>query len=227
MPTVLITGANRGIGLEFALQYAAEGWRVIATCRDPDGAETLRALQGDVRVRALDVSDFAAIEDLASELDGQPIDLLISNAGLNPQPEAPPADLTDFDIWPEAFRVNTMAPVKMAIAFADNVAASDNKVIAMITSRNGSVELNPGHNYVYRSTKAALNLCMHGLAVEFAPREIIVICLSPGFVRTDMGGPKATLSPAQSIGAMRQLIDELTLGDGGRVIHYDGSDIPY
>jgi NAD(P)-dependent dehydrogenase (short-subunit alcohol dehydrogenase family) len=155
-----------------------------------------------VEVRALDVSDFAAIEGLASEFDGQPIDLLICNAGLNPQPEAPPADLTDFDIWPEAFRVNTMAPVKMAVAFADNVAASDNKVMAMITSRNGSVELNPGHNYVYRSTKAALNLCMHGLSVEFAPREIIVICLSPGFVRTDMGGPNGLLSPEQSISAM-------------------------
>ena len=227
MPTVLISGANRGIGLEFARQYADSGWRVIATCRNPDGAEALRRVTGDIEVRPLDVADFEAIEMLAVALAGQPIDVMICNAGVNPQPEAPPAELTDFEIWPEAFRINTMAPLKMAVAFADNLAASEQKIAVMITSRNGSVELNPGHNYVYRSTKAALNLCMHGLAVEYAPRGIIAVCLSPGFVRTDMGGPNGTLSPEESIGHMRERIAALTPEDSGRLINYDGGDLPY
>jgi NAD(P)-dependent dehydrogenase (short-subunit alcohol dehydrogenase family) len=227
MPTILVTGANRGIGLEFARQYADTGWKVFATCRTPDRATDLNAITGDISVLPLDVSDFTAIDALAKELAGQAIDVMVLNAGINPQPEAPPADLTDFDAWPEAFRVNTMAPLRMCVAFNDHIVASDQKAICMITSGNASIERNPGHNYVYRSTKAALNLCMHGLSVEYEPKGIIVVSLSPGWVQTDMGGPKAALTPAESISAMRQRIEELTAKDSGRVIHYDGTDVPF
>ena len=227
MPTVLITGANRGIGYEFARQYADAGWKTIATCRNPADASELNAVAGDVSVLPLDVSDFAAIDAMATNLKGTTIDVMILNAGVNPQPEAPPAELTDFDIWPDAFRINTMAPVRMCVAFADHMTNSTQKAICMMTSGNASIERNPGHNYVYRSTKAALNLCMHGLSVEYEPKGIIVVSLSPGWVRTDMGGPKAALSPEESIAAMREIIAELTPQDSGRVIHYDGTDVPY
>lgn len=227
MPTVLITGASRGIGLEFARQYAAEGWRTIATCRNPATAEALNAIGGDIEVRKLDVSDLGAIDRLAAELTGTPIDVLVLNAGLNPQPEAPPAELTDYDVWPEAFKVNCMAPLRCAVAFADHVASSQQKVITAITSGNSSIARNPGRNYVYRSTKAALNLCMAGLSREFKDKGLIIFVLSPGRVATDMGGHDAPRKPDVAIADLRAIIAKATPADAGRAIHFDGTDLPW
>ena len=206
MPTILVTGSNRGIGLEFARQYAEAGWRVIATCRNPGAAADLAAITGDIEVRALDMMALEAIDALAAEMQGTNIDVLLLNAGINPQPEAPPSPATDYVAWADAFRTNTMAPLRAAVAFADHVTASAQKVIASISSGNASIARNPGGNYVYRSTKAALNLCMSRLSREFADRGTKFIMLSPGWVRTDMGGPNATRSPQESITDMRAIM---------------------
>lgn len=225
MPTALITGASRGLGLEFARQYAADGWRVIATARNPSASPGLAKLT--IEKHPLDVSDFAAIDALAKKLSGTPIDVMILNAGLNPQPEAPPAAGCDYDAWPEAFRVNTMAPLRLSVAFAPHVAASQQKTIAAISSGGATISQARGGNYIYRSTKAALNLCMAGLAREYKDKGIIVVMLAPGWVKTDMGGPNATFTPEQAIGKVRGIIAGLTPKDSGRFISHDGSDNPW
>jgi NAD(P)-dependent dehydrogenase (short-subunit alcohol dehydrogenase family) len=227
MPTTLITGANRGLGFEFARQYAADGWRVIATVRDPAKTSALKALQGQVEIRPLDVSNFDAIDTLARDLAATPIDVLVLNAGLNPQLEAPGAEGCDYDAWPETFRVNTMAPLRLSVAFAPHVAASQKKIIAAVSSGGATISQAKGGNYVYRSTKAALNLCMSGLAREYADRGIIVVMLAPGWVRTDMGGPNALSSPEDSIGGLRKVIAGLTPKDSGRFLKTDGTDYPW
>lgn len=227
MPTTLITGANRGLGYEFARQYVGNGWRVIACVRDPAKAGALTALGSGIEVRKLDVSDFAAIDALAKDLAGTPIDVLILNAGHNPQGEAPTAAVVDYAAWPETFRVNTMAPMRMAVAFSSHVAASQKKVIAAVSSGGGSVSLARGGNYAYRSTKAALNACMSGLAREYAARGLIIAMLAPGWVRTDMGGPKAPIAPEDSVAGMRKIIAGLTAKDSGRFLKTDGSDYPW
>ncbi|MCD6074410.1 MAG: short-chain dehydrogenase/reductase [Rhodospirillales bacterium] len=227
MPTTLITGANRGLGLEFARQYAADGWRVIACARNPAQATALKALGGNVEVRAIDVADFAAIDRLAKDLAGTAIDHLIMNAGLNPQGEAPLATETDYDAWPDVFKVNTMAPLRMAVAFADHVAASDRKVIAAVSSGGGSISQARGGNYIYRSSKAALNSCMKGLSREYESRGLIIVMIAPGWVRTEMGGPNAPLSAEQSITGVRKALAGLTAKDNGRFIKNDGSDCPW
>lgn len=226
MPNVLITGASRGLGFEFARQYAADGWRVFATCRTPSSAPKLKALKG-VEVHALDVADFDAIDALAAKLKGTPIDVLILNAGLNPQPEAPPATGVDYTAWEDAFRVNVMAALRCAVAFCDHVASSDKKTIAAISSGGATISQAKGGNYVYRSTKAALNLCMAGLAREWAGRGIISIMLAPGWVKTDMGGPNATFTPEEAIGRVRKVIADVTPTDSGRFIAHDGTDYPW
>jgi len=227
MPTILITGASRGLGLEFARQYAADGWRIIATARDPGASPGLRTLNGKVERHALDVGDFAAIDSLAAKLAGTAIDILLLNAGVNPQPEAPPAPGCDYDAWPAAFRINTMAPLRLAVAFAPHVAASHHKVIAAISSGGATISEAKGGNYIYRSTKAALNLCMAGLSREYKDRGITVVMLAPGWVKTDMGGADATFTPADAIGRVRKVIAGLTPKDSGRFINHDGTDYPW
>ena len=227
MPTVLITGASRGLGLEFARQYAAAGWRVIATARNPRTPSGLRKLEGEVELHRLDVGDFAAIDALAAELAGTPIDVLLLNAGINPQPQGPGAEGTDYAVWPEAFRVNTMAQLRCAAAFAPHVAASGQKVIAAMSSGGATISQAKGSNYVYRSTKAALNLCMAGLAREYKERGIIVVMLAPGWTRTDMGGADAPYALDDSIERMRRVIAALRPEDSGRFINRDGKDSPW
>ena len=198
MPTCLITGASRGIGLEFTKQYAADGWSVIATCRRPEEATTLRYLQGDVRVEPLDVSDFARIEALGRKMEGRPIDVLINNAGLY-GPRIVPYDIVDYAAWAEVLRINTMAPLKVASVFARNVAWSRSKTIVSVTSAMGSIAENAsGGSYIYRSSKAALNAVMRSLAIDLKPKEIVVAVLHPGWVRTDIGGPGAPTAAASS-----------------------------
>jgi NAD(P)-dependent dehydrogenase (short-subunit alcohol dehydrogenase family) len=225
MPTVLITGASRGLGLEFARQYAKDGWKVIATARDPKASPGLAKL--DVETHALDVRDFNAIDALAAKLKGTPIDVLILNAGVNPQPEAPPAPGCDYDAWPEAFVVNTMAPLRLSVAFTPHILASQKKTIAAISSGGATISQAKGGNYIYRSTKAALNLCMAGLAREYHDKGIIVVMFAPGWVKTDMGGPNATFTPEEAIGKVRGLIAKLSPKDSGRFISHDGTDYPW
>ena len=231
MPSALITGANRGIGLEFARQYAAEGWRVFACCRDPRGAAELEAVAAGsaelVSVHALDVTDRAGIDKVAQELAGHPLDVLVNNAGLIGPPNQGFGH-TDYGAWAEVFDVNTMGPMRMAEGFVDHVAASERKLIVTITSGLGSIADNSsGGRTPYRTSKAAVNMVMRGLAVELAPRGIVCVVVSPGWVRTDMGGAGATLAPAESVGALRRLIQRLGPADSGKFFNYNGNEYPW
>lgn len=225
MPTTLITGAGRGLGLEFARRYHEDGWRVIATCRDPAAAGDLRSL--GVETHAMDVTDAVAVAKVAKALKRDAIDLLINNAGIyGPRPT--PLGSVDEDAWMEVLRVNTMAPLKISEAFADHVAASERRLIVSISSRLGSMADNTsGGAYIYRSSKAALNCVMRCLAADLKPRGIDVLMLHPGWVRTDMGGPTALVGVEQSVAGMRRVIAGLEPGDTGRFIQFDGEEIPW
>ena len=227
MPTVLITGASRGLGLEFARQYANGGWRVIATCRDPSAAAELKAVDGSLHIHALDVTDHNAIRALARTLEGRPVDLLINNAGVYGPDEVTFGEM-DYDGWAEVLCVNTMAPLAVTECFAGHVAASDLRIVVAITSRMGSIGSNrSGGSCIYRSSKAALNAVMKGLSHDLKAMGITVAVLHPGWVRTDMGGPDASIEAPESISGLRLVIAGLGPGDSGKFFNYDGEEIPW
>lgn len=227
MPNVLITGANRGLGLEFARQYVAEGWRVLATCRDPDRASALKEISGDVRVAGLDVGRFESIDRLAGELGAEAIDVLINNAGIyGGRPQG--LGRIDYDAWAETLRIDCLAQIRVAEAFLDHVARSERKVIVAISSKMGSIADNSsGGTYIYRSAKAALNMAMRSLAHDVADRGIVAAVLHPGWVETDMGGPNALIGPAESIAGMRQVIAGLDAAKSGGFYDYRGAEVPW
>ena len=236
MPTVLVTGASRGIGLEFVRQYAEQGWSVLACCRNPAAALALQAIASAGRsicAHPLDVSDLEAIDGLAKNLRGQPIDVLINNAGLyGPRAgvDHDPGQLfghMDFAKWRQLFNVNTIAPFKMAEAFVEHVAASEQRKIVAITSRMASIAETSGSFHAYRTTKAALNMAMASLARDLAPRGIRIGLYSPGWVRTDMGGSKAPQRVEESVHGLRQRIAELDDASSGRFLTYDGKPLPW
>ena len=230
MPTVLLTGASRGLGLEFARQYAEAGWRVIATCRKPAEASALRALAersaDRMRVVALDVADPAATERLAEALRGTPLDILLANAGLlGPRDYSPGLDDA---VWGEVMRVNVMAPLRLASLLTESVAASERRLMGFVSSRMGSMASNDsGGLYVYRSSKAALNAVVKNLAIDLAPRGITTVALHPGWVRTDMGGANADLDVATSVAGMVAVLGRMTAADSGRLINYTGEILPW
>ena len=166
MPTVFITGANRGLGFEFAKQYAADGWRVIAACRDPAKAEALSAVEGDVQVETMDVDDDASVASLSDKLKDEAIDLLINNAGIY-GPKHLSAEDMDYEAWGRVLRTNTMSPFRVTMAFLQQVRNSDQKIIATLSSKMGSLNENQdGGEYIYRSSKAALNAALKGLSYD-------------------------------------------------------------
>jgi NAD(P)-dependent dehydrogenase (short-subunit alcohol dehydrogenase family) len=227
MASVLITGANRGLGLEFARQYAGEGWRVLATCRAPERAEALRRVAGEVSIHRLDVGKFDHIAALSRELAGESVDLLVNNAGLYGGKPQRLEDL-DYDTWADVVRINCLAPIRMAHAFLEHVALGRRKTIVAISSSMGSIARNTsGGAYIYRSSKAALNAAMKSLAIDLAPRGITVACLHPGWVKTDMGGPDALIEAEESVAGMRAVIARLGPADAGKFFRYDGSTIPW
>lgn len=236
MPRALVTGANRGLGLELVRQYAAEGWEVLACCREPAAATELRALAdgaGQVEPLALDVTDLAATDALAARLAGRPIDVLVANAGVYSVTPGRRDDAgqslgdMDYEAWERVLRVNTLAPFKLAEAFADHVAESEQKKIAIVTSGMGSIGRAPGGFYAYRTSKAAVNMVGASLARDLASRGILVVLLSPGWVRTRMGGPSASLTPEESVRGMRARIAELDADRSGRFLSWDGSELPW
>jgi NAD(P)-dependent dehydrogenase (short-subunit alcohol dehydrogenase family) len=226
--TVLITGANRGLGLQFAKQYADDGWRVHAACRNPDAAEALNeaAAGGAMTLHRLDVGDGDQVGALAAALAGEAIDVLLNNAGVIGDRSAFGA--TDYTVWQATLRTNTLAPMRMAEAFADHVAASGRKQMVFVSSRMGSIGDNgEGGSYVYRSSKAALNAVIKSLSIDLAARGVTAVAFHPGWVSTDMGGASAPIGPAESVGGMRRVIERLTPADNGRFLDYDGSEIPW
>ena len=224
--TVVITGANRGLGLEFARQYAADGWHVIACCRSPNGAPDLKNLGRKVEVLALDVASQDSIQHLAKALAGTPIDVLINNAGIHGDRRL--FGETDVALWKQIFDVNTIAPVQVLAALLENVAASTQKKVANITSKVGSIGDGPsGGSYAYRTSKTALNMAMVNAAHELKPRGITVLLLHPGWVQTDMGGPTAPVTIEQSITGLRRVIDKATQAETGHFYDYTGRQLPW
>jgi NAD(P)-dependent dehydrogenase (short-subunit alcohol dehydrogenase family) len=228
MPSILVTGANRGLGLEFVRQYAADGWRVFACCRNPDEATDLRALVSErVTLHRLDVADRGQIEALAATLKNEPIDILLSNAGLYGPNQMFLGEI-NYEAWEEVLRVNTLAPIKMAECFLDNVVRSQRKIIAAISSTMGSIERNEeGRHYLYRSSKAALNMAYRSLSIDLNSRGIIAVVLCPGWVQTDMGGASAPLTPEQSISGLKKVLAQLRIEDSGKFIDYTGAAVPW
>ena len=238
MPTVLITGANRGLGLEFALQYSASGWQVHACCRNPTAASDLAELAGGARgkvvVHRLDPTDVAAVGRLADELSDTPIDVLINNAGrytlggfAAARPEVAFGN-SDFNDWEQVFRINVFAPMAMAEAFADHLASSEQRKLVTISSSMGSIGLNAsGGSYAYRSSKAAVNAVMRSLSLDLAERGILVALLHPGWVSTDMGGPEADITPEVSVTGMRKVIESLQPEESGCFRDYRGRNLSW
>jgi len=227
MPSVLITGANRGLGLEFTRQYAADGWRVFAACRDPAGARDLAAVEGDVSAETLDVDDGLQVAALANKLSGQPIDVLINNAGIY-GPKGVTRDTVVYDAWGQVFRTNAMSPLAVSAAFAANVAQGGQKKIITLSSIMGSIAENDSSgDFIYRSSKAAVNAVMKSLAGDLKSEGITVAVLHPGWVRTDMGGPDAAIEAPESVTGMRAVIAGLKESDSGRFLNYDGTEIPW
>lgn len=232
MNTLLITGANRGIGLEFCKQYAAAGWRVLACCREPGKADALKKVAAQypdlIQLHALDLTDHAQIERLAQTLGNGSIDLLINNAGIYPDTGSGGFGHTDYEKWMAAFDINTMAPLKMVETFVQQIARSQKKLIVTITSQMGSIADNgSGGSYLYRSSKAAANMVVKSLAVDLKDKGITSVAFNPGWVKTDMGGPNAMITVEQSVSDMRKVIAGLTLADTGKFIGNDGVVIPW
>jgi len=220
MPTILVTGAGRGLGLELARQYAADGWRVIGTVRGGDlkniGVETLTA----------DVTDTAEVKDLARKLKGVPIDVLFCNAGIIGK-RGMALGSFDYAEWEKVLRVNLLGAAAVIEALVDNVAASERKTVAVMSSRLGSIAESSGMTLPYATSKAALNLLAKGLAETLRPRGVIVAALSPGWVKTDMGGQGATLTPETSVRGLRKVLAGLKREDSGKFFSHDGSQIPW
>lgn len=229
MPTVLVTGASRGLGLELTRHYARAGWRVIATCRDPARAVALRAEAGGsnglIDVHALDVADAGAVQHLAAATT-DPVDVLFNNADVYGERDYQLATV-DETMWLNVMRTNLVAPLRLAACFLDRVAASDRKVMAFVSSRMGSIAESTGGSYVYRSSKAALNAGVKALAVDQKARGVIPVVLHPGWVRTAMGGAGADIDVATSIAGMTAVIERLTPGDAGRFFNYTGDPIAW
>ena len=229
MANILITGANRGIGLEFARQYGEAGDRVFATCRHPDEARELQHLversKGRVTVHALDVTSDESVAATASELANETVDILINNAGMGAGRGL--HGRVDYDVWEVLLRVNTIGPHRVSLAFRPHLMKSKKRVIVTLSSVLGSIATNLAANSTYSSSKAAVNRVMHRLATEWRDDGFVIVLLHPGWVKTDMGGPNATLDVEESVAGMRRIMANLQPADSGRFLNHHGTDIPW
>ena len=229
-PTILITGANRGIGFELTRQFAADGWQVLACCRDPGSADALRALaesSSGIEIHALDVTDYEQMQALSASLAGRAIDVLVSNAGIYGPRGANFGAVSPAE-WREVFEVNTIAPMMLVQAFVEQVGASERRLIAVVSSKMGSIDDNgSGGSYIYRSSKTAVNQVVKSLSIDLADRGISVITLHPGWVQTDMGGANAETTVADSAAGLKRIIESSGPAQSGQFIEYDGASIPW
>lgn len=229
MPHMLITGANRGIGLEHTRVLLSRGWHVSAACRDPGKADALKALDpgdGRLTILAYDARKADAAEALKSAVKG-PIDILFANAGVM-GPKDQSFGHTAFAAMTETIQTNTLAPLKLAEAFAGQVAKSQLKVIALQSSRMGSIADNTsGGYYAYRASKAALNAVGKSLSIDLKPKGIITLIFHPGWVKTDMGGPGGNLTVNECVEAQLDLIARANPAMNGRFFHVSGEDLDW
>jgi NAD(P)-dependent dehydrogenase (short-subunit alcohol dehydrogenase family) len=231
MSAVLITGANRGIGLEFARQYTADGWEVFAACRAPSAARQLqemaRGSTGRLTTIPMDVTKGESGRSAAKQLVTVVIDLLINNAGTAGVP-GQRTGAVDYENWVRVLDVNTMGPLRVIEAFMDQIARSQRRLIVTITSGMGSLTDNTsGGSIAYRTSKAAVNMAMRSVAADLASRRIACIVVNPGWVKTAMGGAGAPLTPEESVAAMRRLIEKVGPEHSGKFFNYDGSEYPW
>jgi NAD(P)-dependent dehydrogenase (short-subunit alcohol dehydrogenase family) len=223
MATILVTGCDTGLGVEFARQYAADGHRVIATCLDPSAAKETNAIGGNIELVKLDITDHAAIEALAQKLSKDAIDILLNNAGIG-RPH-PPFGETDYPFWRTILETNLIGPMKMAETFVEHVARSELKSMAFVSSRMGSIALNnSGGSYSYRSSKAGLNMIVKTLAVDLAHRHICVLALHPGWAATE---PGARVPVAESVAGMRGVIHRAGRHHTGSFMTYHDQPLPW
>jgi len=238
MPTALITGASRGLGLGLAEVLVADHWLVHACCRNPEAADRLKMLktesEGRLIVHTLDVLDHSSIEALANSLVGQPIDALLNVAGYYGTPGlTEPGGLQefgnqDFDDWIKIYRTNVIGPMKMCEVFIENVAASERRIMISLSSEIGSIAENDfGKMYAYRASKAALNAIMKSMSVDLSQKGVVAVPLHPGWVRTDMGGPEAPCDVQTSVAGMKKVIDEISLKHSGKFMVYNGSELSW
>ena len=230
MSTVLITGANRGLGLEFVRQYTEKGWQVLAACRSPERATELNELAKQhtgIKLLELDVTKESDINALAQQLNGQAIDHLVLNAGVLGDDCATLGDMTQAK-WLEVLTINTVAPALLIQALRDNVAVSEHKTIIGISTRVASIGDNSsGNMYSYRTSKAALNQILVSAAQNLREQEVKTLAIHPGWVQTDMGGQKATFTPAQSVSGIINVAEKLTLEESGSFRVFDGTSIEW
>lgn len=225
MKTVLITGANRGLGLEFCRQYQAQGWEVVATCRDPDHAILLREL--GLEIVALDVSDLCSIAALAGHLKGRVIDLLVNNAGI--MGDANKSALTaDSQQWQQAFAINVMGPALVTNALLENLGLSESPVAVTMGSQAGIFnKMSDATLAIYRSTKAAAHAVTISLGYALSRKHIIYLSLRPGRTVTDMTGDSGIYSAAESVQLMCGVLKNVTLADAGKFIDRSGKIYSY
>ncbi len=231
MPVVLITGANRGLGFEFARQYLADGWEIFAACRNPTAADELKRLakgsRGKLTIVPMDVTNSESIRQAAEQLHGVAIDVLVNSAGVTGV-SGQRAGYVDYDSWARVLDVNTMGPLHVLESFIDHIARSERRLVVTITSGMGSIGDNTsGGSIAYRSSKAAVNMVMRSAAIDLASRRVTCVVANPGWVKTDMGGPSATLTPQESVTALRRLIETFGPNNSGKFYHYDGSEYPW
>lgn len=230
MSNALITGANRGIGLELTRAYASRGVHVFATCRHPASAADLQDIahheDGMVSVVELDVTEPASIVTAAVEVDHEPLDVLINNAGVNSPDHQSPFDM-DFDGWAHAFAVNTMGPLRVIQEFRPNLKAGRHPKVAIISSRMGSFSGGSSGYLAYCSTKTAVNRVAQLISGDLVRQGIALTVLHPGWVRTAMGGRGAPLSTRDSAAGIVKIIDRLSLETSGQFLEVDGRPIPW
>jgi NAD(P)-dependent dehydrogenase (short-subunit alcohol dehydrogenase family) len=224
MPTILITGAGRGLGLELARRFVDLGWETLGTVRDPaKGA----AMPKGSQTFLCDSTDRSSLARLARDLAGKPIDVLFCNAGMFGKRKQS-VGTVDYDTWAEVMRVNVFSPMACVEALVDNVAASARRQVVMMSSRMGSMGENAaGGEVVYRSSKAALNAVTKSLSIDLAPRGITVVAVHPGWVQTDMGGPAAALTPTESVAGLADVVLGLGPASNGGFLNHDGAPIAW
>ncbi|MEE9425109.1 MAG: SDR family oxidoreductase [Methylococcales bacterium] len=231
MKTILVSGANRGIGFEFSKQYAQSGHQVLACCREPEKARALAEIAQQyphVKLLTLDISDGDSIHNLATELTGVAIDVLINNAAVYGDDHSKGFGQLNYHYWLDVLAVNMLAPVRVTETLLPNLLAGDSKLVVAITSKMGSIADNSsGGSLLYRSSKAGLNAAMKSLSVDLAEHGAGVLILHPGWVQTDMGGSQALITAEQSVSGMCKLINGFSMADSGQFMDYSGKQVPW
>jgi len=228
MPSVMISVTSRGLGVVCVRQYSAGGWRVFAACRHPTSADSLRLLaersKGLVEIVTMDVTDLRSVKQAAAQIEDGAVDVLINSAGIAGKPHQKAGNV-DYESWAAVFNVNTMGPLRVTEAFIDHLSRSERKLAVTLTSSMGSLTENTsGGSIAYRSSKAAVNMVMRSAAIDFAPRGVACVLINPGWVKTDMGGPGASLTPEESVTASKRLIETLGSAESGKFFDYDGRE---